>query len=216
MIQIQTFTFNDFQENTYVLYDDSLEAVIFDPGCYRVNEQMELKNFIETKGLKPVKLVNTHCHIDHILGNDFVRQTWNLKVQLHEKELFTYRDAERWTVMFGLPPLELPAHAVFIDEGQKLCFGNSELDILLTPGHSIASLSFYNPTQNILIAGDVLFYESIGRSDLPGGHYETLIDSIQNKLFTLPDETIVYPGHGPQTHIGHEKENNPFLQATLK
>jgi glyoxylase-like metal-dependent hydrolase (beta-lactamase superfamily II) len=211
MIDIHYFTFGEFQENTYILYDQTRECVIIDPGCYKSREQSQLVAFIEENGLKPVKLLNTHCHIDHVLGNAFVMQKYNIPLYMHEGELFTYKDTARWTVMLGIPPLEIPENLKFVTEKDVITFGNSELKIAFTPGHSIASITFHHPEQGFAIAGDVLFMESIGRTDLPGGNYETLIQSIRNILFAWPDETKIYPGHGYPTTIGHEKQFNPFL-----
>lgn len=211
MIQIQRFVFNDFQENTYLLWDESLHCAIIDPGCYKLEEKSDLQNFMSEKSLIPSLLLNTHCHIDHILGNVFVSKTYNLPLHLHEKELATYKDTDRWAAMFGLPKFELPEKLVFVNPGEKLFFGNSELEILFTPGHSIASISFYDAVGKNLIAGDVLFKESIGRTDLPGGNFEILEQSILNVLYKLPNETKVFSGHGPTTTIGHEKKMNPFV-----
>lgn len=211
MISIQTFTFNEFQENTYVVYDNSKECVIIDPGCYKSSEQQELVRFIESNQLKPVKLLNTHCHIDHVLGNTFVAEKYNIPFYLHEGELFTYKDTLRWTALFGIPPLEVPEQKVFVTEQDTITFGESELNIAYTPGHSIASISFYNLEQQFAIVGDVLFRESIGRTDLAGGNHAVLLDSIRTKLFVWPDAMKIYNGHGGPTTIGHEKKYNPFL-----
>ena len=207
-MQVATFTFNEFSENTYVLFDETNQCAIIDPGCHRAIEQKELADFIIKNNLTPTLLVNTHCHIDHVLGNAFVAKKYNLPLHLHQKELETYKDTERWAKMFGMVVEEIPEPQVYINEGQSLNFGNTSLQILLTPGHSIASLSFYEPQTKQLISGDVLFYQSIGR-----GNFETLIISIKTKLFVLPDETTVYSGHGPKTSIGFEKVNNPFINA---
>jgi hydroxyacylglutathione hydrolase len=212
MVSIQHFTFNEFQENTYILYDETKECIIVDPGCYAPREQQLLSQFIADNGLKPMKLVNTHCHIDHVLGNTFVAETFNIPLYLHEGELLTYNDTLRWTALFGIPPLVIPQNKVFINETDMLTFGNSNLSIAFTPGHSKASLTFYHPEKKFAIVGDVLFYESIGRTDLPGGNFDTLMQSIKNILMSWPDETIIYSGHGQPTTIGHEKKFNPFIK----
>lgn len=211
MISIQTFTFNEFQENTYVVYDHTNECVIIDPGCYKPSEQQELVKFIESNQLKPVKLLNTHCHIDHVLGNTFVAEKYKIPFYLHEGELFTYNDTLRWTALFGIAPLEVPENKVFVTELDTISFGESELKIAYTPGHSVASISFYNLEQQFAIVGDVLFRESIGRTDLAGGNHAVLLESIRTKLFVWPDEMKIYNGHGGPTTIGHEKKYNPFL-----
>jgi len=211
MLNMHFFTFNEFQENTYILWDETLQCVIIDPGCVNATEQKLLSHFIQQNNLKVSLLLNTHCHIDHILGNQYVANKYNLPLHLHEKELFTYKDTDRWAAMFGLPKFEIPERLVFLTEGDELFFGNTMLKVLFTPGHSIASVSFYEKNAQILISGDVLFYESIGRTDLPGGNFEILANSIRNVLYTLPDETKVFSGHGPKTTIGHEKKNNQHV-----
>jgi hydroxyacylglutathione hydrolase len=211
MIEVACFTFNPFQENTYVLYDETRSCVIIDPGCFSPHEQNQLIDFIQTNALKPQHLLNTHCHIDHILGNAFVMEQYNLDLKLHKDELFTYTDANKWVSMLGINLIVVPTQLAFIDETHTIQFGNSSLNIAYTPGHSKASLTFYNLNEKLAIAGDVLFRESIGRTDLPGGNFDTLIDSIRTQLLVLPDDTTVYSGHGPATTIGHERRFNPFL-----
>lgn len=210
-MQVASFTFNDFSENTYVLYDETGECAIVDPGCFKAHEREELTSFIAQHQLKPVLLLNTHCHIDHILGNAYIAQKYKLPLHLHKEELQTYHDTGRWSMMFGIVVDEIPESQVYIAEGDTLTFGNTRLEVLFTPGHSIASLSFYDRAGSQLISGDVLFYQSIGRTDLPGGDFDTLVNSIRTRLFVLPDDTRVYSGHGPQTTIGYEKKHNPFL-----
>jgi glyoxylase-like metal-dependent hydrolase (beta-lactamase superfamily II) len=211
MLNIHFFTFNEFQENTYILWDETLQCAIIDPGCGIATEQKILSNFIQQNNLKVSLLLNTHCHIDHILGNQYVANKYNLPLHLHEKELFTYKDTDRWAAMFGLPKFEIPERLAFLTEGDELFFGNTMLKVLFTPGHSVASVSFYEENSQTLISGDVLFYESIGRTDLPGGNFEILANSIKNVLYKLPNETKVYSGHGPETTIGHEKKNNQHV-----
>ncbi len=211
MLQLQSFVFNDFQENTYVIWDETLQCAIIDPGCANASEQKMLTDFIASKELQPTLLLNTHCHIDHILGNIFIAEKYQLALHLHEGELFTYKDTDRWAAMFGLPKFEIPEKLIFIEENQEIQIGNAILFALFTPGHSIASLSFYEAQSNTLIAGDALFYESIGRTDLPGGNQDRLFQSIKNVIFALPDETKVYSGHGPVTSVGHEKNFNPYV-----
>ncbi|MEO6037423.1 MAG: MBL fold metallo-hydrolase [Saprospiraceae bacterium] len=212
MTELQVFEFNPMAENTYVLYDETGDCAIFDPGCYTAAERAILKNFIEERQLHPVRLINTHCHLDHVFGNRFVAQTWGLDLEIHRGELPVL---ERYLVasqMYGLLQAEpSPAPGIFLEAGSTLSFGKTQLEILFTPGHSPASISFYCRESGFVLAGDVLFLESIGRYDLPGGDLDTLLQSIRRQLFTLPDETLVYPGHGPATTVRHEKEYNPFL-----
>lgn len=211
MIKIDFFTFNPFQENTYILSDDSGECVIIDPGCYDSFEKDELDSFIKNQKLKPVRLLNTHCHIDHVLGNKFVADNYKLQVELNFLEIPLLRAVVDYAPQYGIFCEPSPEPFALINEGDVIKFGNSNLEILFTPGHSPGSICFYNEKEKILIGGDVLFQMSIGRTDLPGGDYETLIKSIREKLFILPDDIKVYPGHGPETNIGFEKRNNPFL-----
>ncbi|MBV6439697.1 MAG: MBL fold metallo-hydrolase [Haliscomenobacteraceae bacterium CHB4] len=212
MTKVKVFEFNPFAENTYLVFDDSGECVIFDPGCYTFEERATLRNFIGENNLRPVRLINTHCHLDHVFGNSFVAQTWELGLEIHIGELPVLQRFSQVCQMYGIPFADAPPMpSRFIESGETVGFGNSRLKALFTPGHSPASLSFYCPDEGFVIAGDVLFYESIGRTDLPGGDMDTLLKSIREQLFTLPDATLVYPGHGPATTIRHEKEYNPFL-----
>lgn len=209
---VKSFIFNPFSENTYLLYDETLECVIIDPGCSNLAEQNELLDFIEENRLKPVALVNTHCHIDHVLGNAFIHEHFGLELQAHAGEKIVLDMQPQISNMYGIPYTPSPDISIFLDEETGFSFGETTMQVLYTPGHSPASISFYHAASNQLIAGDVLFYNSIGRTDLPGGDYDTLIASIKNKLLSLPEETIVYNGHGMKTKIGFEKKTNPFLQ----
>ena len=211
MVKVVSFTFNPFQENTYILYDETKECIIFDPGCSNPSEKAQLTNFIEQNDLKPVRLINTHCHLDHVLGNGFIAKKYGLSLEIHKGELPVLAHAPKSAAMYGVAMEPSPEPSKFIEEGDIITFGKAQLIAILTPGHSPASLSFYCAQDNFVIAGDVLFHMSIGRTDLPGGDFNTLINSIQTKLFILPDETKVYPGHMQATTIGFEKENNPFL-----
>lgn len=211
MISIKSFVFGPFQENTYILYDETKECIIIDPGCYDNRERAELDGFIEDNKLKPVKLINTHCHLDHVFGNGFVADTYTLKLEINKQDQPVLDSYLMSAKMYGLNAAPSPQPSVFLNEGDIISFGNSTLEILFTPGHSPGSITFYNREQQVMIAGDVLFYGSIGRSDLPGGNSATLISSIKNKLFPLGDNYTVYSGHGPSTTIGFERKNNPFL-----
>ena len=212
MIEIQTFTFNPFQENTYLLFDETKECIIIDPGCYEKSEQDLLKTFVESNELKPVKLINTHCHIDHVLGNKFVADTWGLNLEMHELDLPLLHSVKDYCNVYGFNQYEeSPEPNNFLKEGEQVCFGNSSLDILFTPGHTPGHITLHSPEQKFVISGDVLFQMSIGRTDLPGGDYDTLINSIKTILLSLSEKTQVFSGHGPSTNIGFEKVNNPFL-----
>lgn len=212
MISIKKFTFNPYQENTYVLFDETGECVIIDPGMYDGTEQNELVAFIKAEQLKPVLLLNTHCHIDHVLGNKFVFDNWSLKPQFHKGELYVLQAVAGYAPQMGMRYELSPEPEVFLGETGQIAFGNSKLSILFVPGHSPAHLCFYAEEDDFLIGGDVLFYQSIGRTDLPGGNHQQLIDNIKEKVFQLPASCKVHPGHGPSTTIGFEKANNPFLR----
>jgi hydroxyacylglutathione hydrolase len=212
MISIHQFTFNPYQENTYVLFDETGEAVIVDPGMYEGYEQNQVVNFIKERGLKPVLLLNTHCHIDHVLGNKFVFDQWGLKPQFHRGELPLLQAVAGYAPQMGFNYQLSPEPDTFLEEAGYIEFGESRLALIYAPGHSPAHLCFYAEEDQFLVGGDVLFYQSIGRTDLPGGNNAQLIDSIKNNIFALPDECKVYPGHGQYTTIGFEKKNNPFLK----
>lgn len=212
MIQIQSFAFNPFQENTYLLWDETKSCVIVDPGCYDTREQKILKDFIFANELKPVQLVNTHCHLDHICGNKFIASEYDLELGIPHGELAILQGAPEYGKIYGFHMEPSPDPAYFIKAGVDLVFGKSKMKVLSCPGHSPDHMVFYAEQEGFLVGGDVLFYGSIGRTDLPGGDHNTLIDSIKRELWPLPDETIVYSGHGPKTSIGFEKVNNPFLQ----
>lgn len=214
MISIQKFTFNAYGENTYILFDETKDCVIIDPGMYEGFEQDELALFIRTEGLKPVLLLNTHCHLDHVFGNKFVFDTWGLKPQFHEGELATLLAVPSYAPSMGFRNYEpSPLPDTFLAETGQVAFGNSVLELIFAPGHSPAHLCFYSKADNFLIGGDVLFYRSIGRTDLPGGNHHLLINNIKTKLFELPNNCEVHPGHGPSTFIGVEKDENPFLKG---
>ncbi len=208
---IKSFTFNPFQENTYVLYDDTKECLIVDPGCYDSNEQGVLNGFIQSKGLRPVRLLNTHAHIDHIFGNAFIATKYSLEVELNRLDFPTFNLAKRSADLYQLNYTPSPQPIESLNDGSMLKFGNTQLEVILIPGHAPGHVVFYNEHDATIIGGDVLFQNSIGRTDLPGGNHQDLITNIQERLFVLPDEVKVYPGHGSNTTIGHEKRHNPFF-----
>lgn len=213
MLTIKQFTFNPIQENTYVIYGEKGECCIIDPGCYFSNERNELKNFINDHHLQPKYLLNTHCHLDHVFGNKFVHDEYGLTLQFHRNEQLVFENAITSGLMFGLPFDQYQGKILYLDESDTIELEGDLLHILFTPGHSPGSISFYHPAQQFVIAGDVLFNMGIGRTDLPGGSMETLVNSIQTKLFTLPPQVTVHPGHGIKTTIGYEMRNNPFLKS---
>lgn len=208
---VKCFTFNPFQENTYVVYDETNTCVIIDPGMYDEAEQHQLLDFLEKKQLKPTFLLNTHCHIDHIFGNAFIKNTFNIPFYAHVLELENIERAISYANMFGVQMKAQPQPDVFIEPDMEIKWGNTTFNTLFTPGHSAGSVCFYNAKNNYVISGDALFQGSIGRTDLPGGDYHTLINSIKTQLLPLPENTKVHSGHGSETTIGIEKEHNPFL-----
>lgn len=211
MVQIQSFTFNAFQENTYVLYDDTKECVIIDPGCYEKEEKQELTDFIKIHNLKVTELLNTHCHVDHVLGNKFIKEYYGVKLTHHRLEEPILRAVKTYAPNYGFFMYEEAEGDRYVEEGDKIRFGNTTLDIIFVPGHAPGHIAFYNQKEKICLSGDVLFYDSIGRTDLPGGNFDTLIKSIREKLFLMDEDVVIYPGHGPTTMIGREKKHNPFV-----
>lgn len=212
MLNVKSFIFSPVQENTYVLYNNENQCCIIDPGCYFPEEWEELKGFIEKTGLEPVLLLNTHCHLDHVFGNKKVHDEWGLTLHIHENEKQILAYAPIAGDMWQLPFENYEGDLILLKENEWISLGNEKMEIRLVPGHSPGSVCFYYEKGGFVIGGDVLFNMSIGRTDLPGGDFKTLINSIQTQLFTLPDETRVYSGHGPETTIGFEKLNNPFMK----
>lgn len=211
MIHIEKFVFNPFRENTYILSDSTGQCIIIDAGCQEKTEKEELIGYISSGGLKPVSLVNTHCHIDHILGVAFLAGHYGIPFYIHADEKALLTHSRNQAELFGLSLEDPPEPAGFLEEGGKLEIGEYRMDIIHIPGHSPGGILFHSPEQKILIAGDVLFSQSIGRTDLPGGDYDGLVTGIREKLMVLDPETVVYPGHGTHTTIGEEKSMNPFL-----
>ena len=212
MLHVKAFTFSPVQENTYVLYNDQKQCCIIDPGCYFPAEKKELKDFIEQNSLQPLLLLNTHCHLDHVFGNKYISELYQLTLHIHRLEKPVLDFAPTSGEMWQLPFDNYNGELVYLREGEKISLGTDELEIRFVPGHSPGSICFYNEEGGFVIGGDVLFNGSIGRTDLPGGDFKTLINSIQTQLFTLPDDTKVYSGHGPVTTVGFEKMNNPFVK----
>ena len=215
MLSIQSFEFNPFQENTYILYDETSEAVVIDPGCYDRIEEKQLSQFIADKQLKVKSILNTHSHIDHILGAYYVKDKYKVPLLIHRLDEQFLRAGKMSAQMYGIPNFTEVTPDGYLTEGEQVKFGNQTLDVLFLPGHAPGHVGFYHAAQKILLGGDVLFYRSIGRTDLPGGDYDTLIESIHKKIFTLPDDVVVYSGHGPATTVGEEKVENPFCALTL-
>lgn len=202
---------NQLGENSYILSDESGECIFVDPGFYFDEERDEVRAYITENKLTPVKIANTHCHFDHVMGVEFLRKEYGIPFYAHKEDAFLVDRANAQAQMFGMEMEPVQPIDHFFDEGEKVSFGQSELEILHVPGHAPGHVVFYSKADNFVVVGDVLFYGSIGRTDLPGGDYDTLISGIKNKLFQLPDDTKVYSGHGPETTLGFEKNTNPFL-----
>jgi hydroxyacylglutathione hydrolase len=211
MFQIKVFTFNPVQENTYLLYNEQNECIIIDPGCYFDDEKDQLKSFINLNKLQPRMLLNTHCHLDHVFGNKFVSEEYKLTLQTHPLEKQVLELAPSSGLMFNLPFDNYQGEVIYLEEGDVISLGDDQLEIIHAPGHSPGSICFYCAKQKFIIGGDVLFQNSIGRTDLPFGSHEDLIRNIKEKLFKLPGDVKVYSGHGPETTIGEEMKGNPYL-----
>ncbi|MBC7451640.1 MAG: MBL fold metallo-hydrolase [Cytophagales bacterium] len=210
MIHVDTLTFNPLQENTYVVYDDAGACMIVDPGCYELSEQQELTDFITRKNLKVKLLVNTHGHVDHVLGNYFVKETYKVPLEIFHADLPTLTSVSVYAASYGFFQYSPAIPDRLLQETDVIKVGTMEFEILFVPGHAPGHIAFVNRAEKICLSGDVLFRNSIGRPDLPGGDLDTLIESIHTKLFTLPDDTTIYPGHGAVTTILYEKQHNPY------
>jgi len=211
MFQIKSFEFSPIQENTYILYNEFNDCLIIDPGCYFDDEKDAISDYIDKMDLKPQMLLNTHCHLDHVFGNKFVAEKFGLTLRMHQNEKLVLDFAPKSGLMYNLPFDNYQGDLIYLKDGDTIKLGDDELKIIEAPGHSPGHICFYCAKQHFIISGDVLFNRSIGRTDLPGGDHETLLKNIREKLFVLPDETVVYSGHGPTTTIGEEKKYNPFL-----
>ena len=211
MLTIKSFEFSPIQENTYILYNEFNDCIIIDPGCYSDAEKEELVAYITDNKLIPKMLINTHCHLDHVFGNKFISEKYDLTLHLHENEKAVLAFAPTSGLMYDMPFDNYSGEFNLLNEGDSISLGQDELKVLLVPGHSPGSLAFYSDRNKFVISGDALFRNSIGRTDLPGGNHEQLIKSIKEKLLALPEDTLVYSGHGPVTNIGDEKKNNPYL-----
>ncbi len=216
MISIKKFVFSPFSENTYILYNENGDAVIIDPGCFTRQEENELSQFIESKNLTVKRLLNTHGHIDHIFGNKYVCEKYNLHVEIHEKDLVTLKRMPFAAELWGIKGFqESPEPGAFLEEGNQIFIGSDKLIVEFVPGHSPGHVAFICHAQKFIIGGDVLFEGSIGRVDMPGGSLEILMQSIQQKFMTLDDDFIIYNGHGNNTTVGKERMTNPFILEYL-
>ncbi len=212
MITIQDFCFSAFQENTYVLYNEFKEAIIIDPGCYTRIEEKILSDFIRKENLKPSLLLNTHCHLDHVFGNNYVSETYGLTAHIHPNEQIVLDRLPEAAAKWGVPTEAYKGPIQYIQEGEIISLGKDSFKVLLTPGHSPGSVCFYHVEQNFMIGGDLIFKDGVGRTDLPGANPLDLIKSIREQIFPLPDSLTIYSGHGPVTTWGREKEHNPYIK----
>ncbi|MCA5005898.1 MBL fold metallo-hydrolase [Sphingobacterium bovistauri] len=213
MLTIETLTFNPYQENTYLLIDGEKNCIVIDPGMHNSQEQSYFKDYIEKNNLNPTILLNTHCHIDHVLGNHFLFENWELKPNFHEDEVPVLVSVENYAPQMGFRYETSPIPNTFLQDNEIIEFGGHQIQSILAPGHSPGHLCYYIADLHILIGGDVLFRNSIGRTDLPGGDHQTLLNSIKSRIYVLPDDVEVFPGHGPSTSIGFEKQTNPFVRG---
>ena len=211
-MKYQSFTFNPIQENTYLLWDEgTLEAAIIDSGTWNRQEEQMLEGSIKALGLKMKYALQTHAHFDHTFGLPFIYRTYGLKPIFHVDDAETYRDMPKLGVRFGLTISGMPPIGQLLNDGAELTLGTTIIRLIHTPGHTPGSAAFYVPADGLVFCGDTLFRQSIGRTDLPGGNYETELNSIHDKLFALPDDTVVLSGHGPATTIGWEKKHNYYI-----
>jgi glyoxylase-like metal-dependent hydrolase (beta-lactamase superfamily II) len=211
MLQIKKFTFNPVGVNAYLLWDETKEAVLIDPACSNSTEEKTLSCFVEENNLKIIHLLNTHGHFDHLMGNSYAGEKWNLTCRIHSEDLPMVSQARPHALFFGIKMAD-PNEAKALDPQEEIVFGNSVLKVIHVPGHSAGSVAFYNEEARFLIVGDILFEGSVGRTDLPGGNHALLITGIKEKLLTLDDRTRVFSGHGNETTIGEERRFNPFLR----
>ncbi len=212
MLNVHFFTFNPFDENTYIIVNENKQCWIIDPGMFEQREIDEFISFIHKHQLQPMGIINTHAHLDHIFGVQALVEKYKIPFGIHQAEQPVLDRGKETAAMFGMQLGNVPKPSHYIPHGTPLVLGTDQLQVFFTPGHSPGSISFYYPDGKWVISGDVLFNSSIGRTDLPGGNFDTLITSIRTHLFTLPDDTTVYSGHGDTTTIGDEKMYNPFLK----
>ena len=210
MLYVKSFKFNVFEENTYVVYDDTKTCAVIDPGCYEEHEQETLSTFIEQNELQVAHLINTHAHIDHLLGSRYVQMTYNVPLALHQQEVPVLLAATHYASDYGFTAYKPAEERKLLQTGDTIPLGNVTLDVLHVPGHSPGHIALYSQQAKSCLSGDVLFKNTIGRTDFQSSNHALLLKSIHEQLWPLGDDVIVYPGHGPTTTIGAEKRNNPF------
>ena len=211
MLKVKTFVFNAFQVNTYIVYAENKDCIIIDPACSNPNEVSKLLNYIETEKLKPTMVINTHAHVDHILGNADITEKLAIKLAAHPASRYFYLNALSFAVSLSLKLDKVIFPDIELQDKDTIKLGDFDITIIYTPGHADGSICLHSADGHFIISGDLIFYASIGRTDFPTGNFETLAKSIKEKIYTLPEDTIIYPGHGPTTSVGFEKYNNPFV-----
>lgn len=210
-MKIYREVFSPIQVNTYIVTGDDVGCIVIDCGCYGEAEEKRLDELLTAKGLKPEMLISTHCHLDHVFGNSFMLRRYGLKPWFHEGDRYNNENAPKHALMFGLQMMPAPGAAGYLTDGEIVTAAGVTFEVIAVPGHSPGGIAFYSKYDDVVFTGDALFAGSIGRSDLPGGDHELLMENIRTRLFTLPPATVVYPGHGPETSIREEMENNPFF-----
>ena len=216
MIQIHSFCFNPFQENTYILYNEQKEAIIIDPGMYTRIDFKQFTSFIEDQNLTPKLLLNTHCHLDHVFGNNFVHENYELIAHFHKNEQLVIDRLPEASAKWGIPTEAYKGSVQYLEANEIIHFGKDQFKCLFTPGHSPGSLCFYNELQQFIIGGDLIFMDGVGRTDLPGSNPTDLINSIRTEIMPLKDDLMIYSGHGPETSLGREKLHNPYIKHILQ
>lgn len=212
MLKLESLVFNPFGENTYIVYDETNQCVIVDPGCSSPEEENRLFGFIDSHQLKPLMVINTHGHVDHVVGNNALKRRYGIPVAAHPDVEPDFVQAKRHAVWLGFQPIgDVDLPDVDLEDDQEIKVGDGVLEVICTPGHAAGSISLYAPVEGWVLTGDALFCRSVGRTDLPGGDFDELRESIRTRLFTLPDQTEVFPGHGESTTIEEEKDFNPYV-----
>lgn len=211
-MKVKVFVFNPFQENTYVISDENHNAAIVDAGCYNTSEVALIKRFIDDNELRVKYFINTHCHVDHLLGLNLLKSIYNVEAYAHSDDLPLLKTFPQQAMSFGFSVDKIPEIDKIVADGDALSLGNGSIGIIHTPGHTPGSICLYLQNEKMLLTGDTLFYHSIGRTDLPGGSYDAINRSITTKLMVLPDDVAVYPGHGESTSIGDERRSNPYIE----
>jgi len=210
-MEIKTFHFNPLMVNTYILSDETGEAVIVDPGNCQSYEDQQILDYVSAKNLTIKYIINTHPHLDHIAGNPWCKAKYHADVLMHDGGMKEYNRAFAYAAVFGFEVDKMPDPDRYLQEGDEITFGNQKLSVRYTPGHCTGSVSLYSAESKVVFTGDLIFEQSVGRSDLPTGNAEELLESIREKILTLPDEVTILSGHGDPTTVGRERRSNPYI-----